>query len=931
MHRKGPWHLRHKLKAGTSSRVILVCAALGAAGGAARAADATPSADIDTVVVSGIRESLASAAARKRDADVVMDSIAQEDLGKFPDANVAESLQRIPGVSIDRSSGEGQKVTVRGLGPQFNTVLFNGRTLANDSYGRDFSFDLLPAELISGVDTYKTSVARMQEGAIGATINMHTARPFDIPGFHGVATAKENFETAGGDKEPQGFALVSDTFDNDKVGLLASISYQRRTPSINSVTNDGFLPNSTLGSTTAPLYTNTYAPRDIDVNNQLDHRTRLGATLVGQYKPSNDLTITVDGLYDHFKDNSVNKSLGLWFEPSQYTAATIDNNRTVTSLTTAGHADMIDQSTLRDTTTYEGGFNADWYATDTLHVVLDATASQAHDDGAGKGFFTVTGVPTSYSYAQGPVGGLPSIYGFTPGATTDLNGALTHLAQRAGSDILDHVLETKADVEWTPELGIFNDARGGLSYTDRKRETFTAGTLNVNCLYCGYPTSTPSSLLSVFNIKGLSGNLPTSFLAYDPNAYLAYLSSPAALAALDAAQHLAPGTSAAALASQSHGNGYNAVANPPDVVHEHTYAAYLETDFKGTAWTIPWLLNVGARYVKTDMDAGSDSRALVDLLTVAGDPTIFNGVYADNGQYVPLSAHHTYYDFLPDFNLTVHPTDTVVLRAAASQTLTRPNLTDLRPITSYDTLRPADLELSGGNPDLRPYKSTNYDISAEWYPAPTTMVSGALFTKEIKDYIVTTISNETVTFANSDHIPVGGFITGPNQATFSASRPHNFGNANVRGAELNLVHTFDWLPQPLDGFGVQGNATFVNTDRTFGKLSPTERFAVVGLSNSQNATVFYEKYGLSARIAYNHRGGFLSSISQGYGGEPLFVQAYGQFDTSISYEVRDGVQILFEGTNVTDAKYVTTARYDNQIRGWYDYGARYDVGVRVKF
>jgi len=140
------------------------------------------------------------------------------------------------------------------------------------------------------------------------------------------------------------------------------------------------------------------------------------------------------------------------------------------------------------------------------------------------------------------------------------------------------------------------------------------------------------------------------------------------------------------------------------------------------------------------------------------------------------------------------------------------------------------------------------------------------------------------------------------------------------------VHTFDWLPGFLNGFGTQLNATFVSTNRTFAKLTPAERFAVVGLGNSQNAVVFYEKYGLSARLAYNHRQRFLSSIAQGSGNEPLFVRSYGQLDASVSYDVTKNLQILFEGTNITDAKYVTTARYDDQVRGWYDYGARFDAG-----
>jgi iron complex outermembrane recepter protein len=907
---------------------------------ALHAADTSDSSDsLQEVVVTGIRHSLSSAADRKRDAETVMDAITSEDLGKFPDANVAESLQRIPGVSIDRNNGEGQFVTVRGLGPQFNTVLFNGRTLAsaskdaNGNYVREFSFDLLAAELISGADVYKTSLARMQDGGIGATINLHTARPLDLKGFRAIVTGKANYEDSSGNTTPQAFGLISDTFDDDKIGLLASVSYQKRTPSINSVTTGGYLPNVDVGPANAPLFTGVYAPRNLDVDNVLDHRTRLGETLVGQFRPTDELTLTVDGLYDQFKSDADRRSLGAWFEPSQYTAATIDNHRTVTSLTTNGNADMINQSSLRDVKTWEGGFNADWKPQDTLHVVFDATASKARDAGAGKSFFTVTGVPTVYSFAEAQGDGFPSVFNFTPGALTNASLARTHLAQREGSDVSDRVYETKLDVEWKPDLGVFSAARSGASFTDRKLETFSAGTLNVNCFYCGYPTSTDPNLLHSFTISGLgsSGNVPTTFLAYDPNAYLAFLSSPAALAARDAALHLAPGTSAADFATQSQGHGYDSVPNPADFVKERNYAGYVEADFKGELLDRSWLLNVGLRYVHTGVTAHSQQRALIDLLPIPNDPTLYNAVYQNNGQYIPVDKSSSYGYFLPDFNLNVNLAPKVMARLAASKTLTRPELNDLRPVTSYDTTRPASLESSGGNPDLKPYRSTNYDASLEWYPTPTTTLAVAGFYKDIQEFIVTTIQNENVTIANAGNLPVGGFITGPNQATFAAARPRNASAADVRGVELSVVHTFDWLPGFLSGFGTQLNATFVSTNRTFDKLSPTERFAVVGLANSQNAVVFYEKYGLSARIAYNHRQKFLSSIAQGSGSEPLFVRSYGQFDASVSYDVTKNLQILFEGTNITDAKYITTARYDDQVRGWYDYGARFDAGVRLKF
>jgi TonB-dependent receptor len=210
-------------------------------------------------------------------------------------------------------------------------------------------------------------------------------------------------------------------------------------------------------------------------------------------------------------------------------------------------------------------------------------------------------------------------------------------------------------------------------------------------------------------------------------------------------------------------------------------------------------------------------------------------------------------------------------------------------------------------------------------------LSAAPFYKHINDFIVTTIEQEPVTIANADNIPVGGVITGAHEATFSAAHPRNAEAANIWGLELNVVHTFDELPGWLSGFGTALNATFVDTNRDFGSISPAVRFAVVGLSDSKNATIFYEKYGVSARIAYNRRESFLYSIADGSGSEPVFVRTYDQVDASVSYDVTDNAQVFVEGTNILDNEYVRRARFDNQIRDYIEYGARFDAGFRLKF
>lgn len=185
----------------------------------------TPS---DEVIATGIRSSIIKSLDRKRNSDDIQDSIIAEDIGKFPDTNVAESLARISGVSIDRAGGEGSQVTVRGFGPGFNTVLVDGRRIATDTAGRNFRFDLIGADLLGGADIYKTSAPHLQAGGIGSTIDLGLHKPFDKRGFRAVASARGVYEANSKEVAPQFFGLVSNTFADDKVGVLASVSYQTR-------------------------------------------------------------------------------------------------------------------------------------------------------------------------------------------------------------------------------------------------------------------------------------------------------------------------------------------------------------------------------------------------------------------------------------------------------------------------------------------------------------------------------------------------------------------------------------------------------------------------------------------------------------------------------------------------------------------------------
>jgi iron complex outermembrane receptor protein len=909
-----------------------------AGGGAVAWAAALPSTvlaaqALEEVVVTGIRGSLSESAEIKHTSNLILDSISSEDLGKFPDSNVAESLQRIPGVSIDRSDGEGRFVTVRGFGPEFNTVLLNGRTFASDNEGREFSFDLLAAELIAGADIYKSALASVPDGGIGATINVKTPRPLDLGGFKAIVSGKGLYEDISEEVAPQGFALLSDVFADGKLGVLGAVSYQERKSLINFTRNNGYLPRSIVGPTSAPLFTNVFAPRNLDVGHDTQDRKRRGVNVTAQYRPVDELTLTLDGLYNKFDVESAVQSLGSWFEPSSYTAATIDENRTVTSLTTNGNADFIAESNKRFVTTRALGLNGAWRASDAIAIDADVAWSESEDDAGGKNYFTVIGVATPYSFTQATGDSFPSVFGYSS-SLTDPTVGRTHLAQRSGDDQREQVVESKLQLEWSPEGDFVQAARvGGLATRREKQSTLVQTDGNITCLYCGYPTLAASDLLRPLDLGsflGGGGSVPRRFQTYDPEAYFAFLESAQAAAALDVARGVAPGTSAAALAEAG---GFAAVPQPSSYsIDEDVLAGFVEFDFGGMLGAMPWFLNLGVRYSRTEVDAAGQQLELIDILPVVGDPTIYQGVYANDGDPQPTREDSSYSDVLPSLNFKLELTPEVVGRFSASRTLSRPQVQDLAPRTNIDTLRPASLSASGGNPALKPYTADNYDLSFEWYPNKTTMLSAALFYKDVKDFIVQTRADEVFTIANAGGLPVGGLITGPNEATFSVRRPRNFDNATVRGAELNLVYSFTELPGWLSGFGTQLNATFVESDVSFAPDSNTTSFALEGLGDSQNATVFYEDERFGVRVAYNRREGFLEQlVTSGQGGDPVYRRTYDQIDLRLSFMITAQIQTFLEGTNVLGEEIITTGRFDNQVLSYVDTGARWALGVRATF
>lgn len=883
----------------------------------------TASADTNEIIVTGIRGSLQRAADIKRNSDVIVDAISSESLGKFPDSNVAESLQRITGVSVDRSGGEGQFITVRGFGPEFNTVLVNGRSFASENAGRAFSFDLLASELISGANVYKSSSAGIQDGGIGATINLKTPRPFDYGKQKIIVSGKLNYEDLPGKIGGDGFALYSNTFADDRFGFLASVSYQRRKAQVNTLATNGYF------KTDLPRtgQTGVLFPQNFDQIADTQDRERIGVTATMQYRPSDTLLFTLDGLYNKFTVSSQANSIGHFFSPSEITSATLDANRTVTAFSqnNNGHTDYINRTFNRPTELYAVGLNAAWSPTELIDVQFDSSYSKAKSNNGGKEIFAVIGFNNAVNFSNSS--DVPGITAANGGSFTDPSVGRAHFATREGFNRSEEIYEQRIDATFKNDGNFIKAFKAGGIFQDlTKKNTLVRSQSDVGCAYCGYAIPVAQGLLQPFDpgsfFNGQGGNFPRTWLKFNAEDYFKFLESTPAANAQDVAAGRPVGTLAAFLAVN---NGYAAIVYPDSfTVKERVIGGYVQADFDSEVGGIPISGNLGFRYTHTSVRSNGSQQVLLDLRRVPGDPTTYTAVYAAGGAQA-ISRSNSYDNFLPSFNMKADFTDKIVGRFAASQTVTRPDLSLLAPRISYTNVRPGNLQAAGGNPDLQPYKSTNFDLMFEYYYQPGGSFTVGAFYKRVKNFIGTQVAVENFAIANVDNVYPGGL------APFNVQRPRNLGDTDVYGAEVGFLHSATWLPAPFDGLGIQANATFVQSSSNVSGASTGTNLALTGLGNSQNVVLFYSKYGVDARVAYNHRNRFLQTLANGTGGDPVFVQPYGQLDLQASYAVTEWATLFVEGVNVTKQKISTRGRFDNQFLSLVETGSRYAIGARFNF
>jgi iron complex outermembrane receptor protein len=925
------------------------------------------------IIVTGIRGSLQRNLDIKRDAPGVVDAISAEDIGKFPDSNVAASLQRLPGVSIQRSGvrGEPTGVTVRGFGGDFNETLYDGRHISTASGNRAVDFSTIGADFVGQLAVYKTPDVSISAGAIGATIDISYPKPFDRPGFHIAATGSGSYQSRSKDFVPTGGLLVSNTFANDTLGVLADVVYRRQDTDTNRVFVSGwpggkYAPCQLAGSTAASCAptSDVTAPasqqqtivgwfeQQAGAEQSRAQDERIDARIALQWHPSADIMLTLDDNFSRQKVRTETFGYAAWFNQSDLRNVKLDSNGTTLDFNQFGSPMDLNASVTQSILqTNQLGANLKWDITGNLKLDLDGAISKSwlnpngeftNDSadigygGTNAGGTTILGANTGITINGPSDNFLPVFHDIGPAGNAarflDPTAIGSHVMVRQADKNTDLVKQFRATGSWSQEN--FNIKFGG-SYLEDKFNFQSSSTFRNNFwqAFAGYgapsgrttgitlPSSVYQGTISTSNfIPGYSGSLAPGILQYNPYAvynYLQGLGNPQT--------QTVPGYNPDCCTNPAYPytGTLNVALDPGSIrqVQEKTWALFVRANFDVDIGNMPFHFNAGIRDENTNLASTAIGQTYTALTRSPADPTLITAV---PGATSAITAKSSYNFLLPSVDMKLELTPKLHLRFDASRTLTRPGLTNLNPVLNLGGLRVGALTATGGNPDLKPYLSDNFDAAVEWYYQRNSYIAVDFFLKHVTNFIVGGVSRQNFQ----------GLVD-PSTSTlavFNVTSQVNGPEATVRGVEIAAQHVFG-----DSGFGFNANATFVDTNKPYDPKDISQTgFAVTGLANSANFVGFFDKYGFQARIAANWRDKYLLQFGQNqntgaYGAEPTFVNKQISIDFSTSYDVTKNATVFFEGTNLNNSTYSTHGRFDNQLLDAFSYGRRFVGGVRIHY
>ncbi|WP_081987882.1 TonB-dependent receptor [Sphingomonas sp. 37zxx] len=987
------------------------------------------------IVVTGVRASLQRAIDIKRNSSGVVDAISAEDIGKFPDTNLAESLQRVTGVSINRANGEGSQVAVRGFSGSFNLVTINGRqmpasnvdTSAGNGFargtGRSFDFQNLASEGVSTLEVYKTGRAAIPSGGIGAAINIVTRRPLESreTGVNGSIGAKALYDTsvdidegAGSRITPELSGLLNYANEDRTFGAAIFGSYQLRdSASVQSnpnywnivPTSTFFRPGTYVNAGTVvdnrPTTPFVQIPNDSRYQFSENYRERINFQGVLQFRPTDRLEFSVDSLFaqNRLKENRSEQTN--WFN-RPFSRVTFDDNPNMATaiflqdFLPSGPKDLgfEQQEFATKSRLASVGLNAKWEFADDFTLTLDghhsrSTSSPDNPNGTSATLVAI-GAPVIAGHSVDYSNGFPQQSQTINDCAgkgncnnvLDIGDLGSQIGRTITSRQTHRISEARAMVGW--DLGGGSRVDVGANYIDSEmrstqvQSTQTLGNWGIEDT--GLIEQIAGDLVETYC-------LTCKFDKFNPNAQGSSLTAFRG-SAVDLLNVLGPYYSA-------RGNQAQPGTPVDDTVAEQTWAVFGQFTWNGEVASRAANLVMGVRYEETR----------VKSTAVQGEP--FIDWVADNDFFIRDSGVATqivgrgrYTNLLPAADFSIEPITNVKARVSFSRTLARPDYGNLFATASAGA--PNRPTLLGGiaagstqNPALLPLLSDNFDVSLEWYYKPASFISIGFFEKRVRNFVGSGVTEQNLfglrdpssgapgtrsgtaasrltaqsydlsdvnlftytalliqnngNTAAADAIFAANFAGGGlNQSfvdrilnevdiradandplfQFSVSAPINNREGKLNGFEFAVTHFFGDT-----GFGVAGSYTKVNGDvRVDPFADPTVNiFALTGLGDSANLTGIYDRYGISARVAYNWRASYLTATNQGGNRNPLFTDAFGTLDVNISYDLNDTIAVTLEGINLTSEVVRTYGRTETNLVFAQELKPRFLLGARYRF
>lgn len=944
------------------------------------------SAQLETVTVTGIRASLESALNAKRQDKGIVDVIKAEDMGKFPDTNLAESLQRVPGVVIDRDAGEGRNITVRGLGGDFTRTRINGiealaTTGGTDSSGganrtRAFDFNVFAADLFSSLTVRKSSSADVDEGSLGATVDLQTARPFDMKNFVAAVSLKGTYNDIRGKTTPKASFLISNTFADKKIGMLLSGAYSKR-----QVYEEGFstvrwdngpssgntfsgwcppqgvttnLPTGSTATTCGPAAQGVArlpnTPENLAAYNEASKATnfhprlprygrlthdqdRIGLTGSIQVRPAESMLITFDMLYSKLDATRQEDFL----EAISFSRALSAGGKQQTSVLEAQYApsgqllygkfngvDIRSESRFDKLTTEftQPTVTIEQDITDTIKLTVRGGRAKSKFDNPIQTTTTLD-APNVNGYVFDARGDdRAPLLGYGNLNPTDPNGGLKIYGVPLGATSIANF--TPSEVRLRPN-GVTN--RQDVVTADVAWEvipdvlTLKGGVSYKQFKFTSYDFRRTVETMNV---------LPTGVDAASLTTTLSGFGKGQNLPAGSITSWVIPNLDAIAKAYDIYCNCLKngPVGGPGDYtltsttngnarggnrgITETDTGTWLQADFETRLGGLPVRGNLGTRYVKTDIDA--------------------SGYLATGGGSL-VTASRQYRDWLPAANLSVSLTKNFIVRAAAAKVMSRPPLQSLNPGGTLSTT--GTLTYTGGNPSLDPFRATTLDLSAEWYHSKNAFIGVGLFDKKIKSYVLT--QGRDIPY-NQTGLPLSLLPTNfTGDEIFRVSAPVNTPGGKLTGFEINVQQPFSFLPGWGKNFGVLANYTYVKSKMDYVLSAAvgagTVREDLVNLSpRSWNLSFYYDDGTLSGRISSSARSAFLTTIPAGNNQDVAGKNKTFNVDLSMGYQINQALQLTFEATNLTNQpndQFISRSMNNVVVNNYT--GREFIIGGRYKF